>query len=99
MDATPQPVRSPLPTAVHAAGSSAAGTRARLPRGARALPNRPTAHAHRPSLLLGSELAGVPEAVARLRAHYTDTELARMVSAEPLLLVEDVDAILAELER
>ena len=41
----------------------------------------------------------MPEAVARLRAHYTDTELARMVSAEPLLLVEDVDAILAELER
>lgn len=41
----------------------------------------------------------MPEAVARLQAHYTDAELARMVTAEPLLLVEDVDAILAELER
>lgn len=54
----------------------------------------------RPSLLLDPEWPGVPAAAARLQACYPDpADVARLVAAEPLLLAEDLDRVLAELER
>lgn len=53
----------------------------------------------RPSLLLAGEWECVPGAVAQLLAHYSQEEAASLASAEPLLLAEDVEAVLAELAR
>lgn len=53
----------------------------------------------RPSLLLPPEWERVPAAAAALADRYSEEEVARLVVAEPLLLAEDVEAILAELQR
>ena len=53
----------------------------------------------RPSLLLGEEWAGLPAAVGALRGRYSEGELSSMVAVEPLLLVEDLEGVLAELGR
>lgn len=53
----------------------------------------------RPSLLLEGEWEQVPKRVEQLAAHYTEEEVARLVAVEPLLLVEDIEEVLAELQR
>ena len=53
----------------------------------------------RPSLLLDAEWKKVPIALEKLAEHYDEQAIAKMVTAEPLLLVEDVNKILKELER
>lgn len=53
----------------------------------------------RPSLLLPPEWERVPAAAAALARRYSEPEVARLVAAEPLLLAEDVEAVLAELQR
>ncbi|KAL4431202.1 hypothetical protein ABPG75_006458 [Micractinium tetrahymenae] len=53
----------------------------------------------RPSLLLSPEWERLPAAAAALARRYSEEEVALLVAAEPLLLAEDVEAILAELQR
>lgn len=53
----------------------------------------------RPSLLLDGEWERVPVGVAALEARYSEEEAARLASAEPLLLVEDLEYVLQELGR
>ncbi len=53
----------------------------------------------RPSLLLDGEWERVPGGVAALAARYAEEEVARLASAEPLLLVEDLEHVLQELGR
>lgn len=53
----------------------------------------------RPSLLLDGEWERVEGGVRQLAARYTEEEAARLASAEPLLLVEDLEQILEELGR
>jgi hypothetical protein len=53
----------------------------------------------RPSLLLDEDWPKIPLALASLRKFYDDVVIADMASAEPILLVENVDSILRELER
>ena len=53
----------------------------------------------RPSLLLDAEWQRVPVAVSQLLARYSEEEAAFLASREPLLLAEDVEAVLAELAR
>ena len=53
----------------------------------------------RPSLLLDPEWGGVEARAAGLAAVYSEAEVARLVAAEPLLLAEDLEAVLAELQR
>lgn len=53
----------------------------------------------RPSLLLDGEWERVPGGVAALAARYSEQEVARLASAEPLLLVEDLEHVLQELGR
>jgi len=53
----------------------------------------------RPSLVLDEDWPKIPLALASLRKFYDDVTIADMASAEPILLVENVDSILRELER
>lgn len=53
----------------------------------------------RPSLLLNPEWSKIGACLSGLQTHYSDKDIAAMVSKEPLLLVEDVEKILRELER
>lgn len=53
----------------------------------------------RPSLVLNEDWPKIPLALASLRKYYDDVAIAEMASAEPILLVENVDSILRELER
>ena len=53
----------------------------------------------RPSTLLDRDWEKVPSAVESLALYYDETTIARMVTAEPALLVEDVNKILKELEE
>ncbi|PRW58273.1 ER lumen retaining receptor isoform B [Chlorella sorokiniana] len=55
--------------------------------------------AQRPSLLLDGEWERVPAGVAALAACYSEEEAGRLASAEPLLLVEDLEHVLQELGR
>jgi HPt (histidine-containing phosphotransfer) domain-containing protein len=53
----------------------------------------------RPSLLLAGEWERVPDAVRQLLALYSEEEAARLATAEPVLLADDVEEVLAELGR
>lgn len=53
----------------------------------------------RPSLLLAGEWERVPGAVRQLLALYSEEEAARLATAEPVLLADDVEEVLAELGR
>jgi hypothetical protein len=53
----------------------------------------------RPSLVLDEDWPKIPLALETLRKYYDDVAIAEMASAEPILLVENVDSILRELER
>ncbi|PSC76419.1 ATP-dependent zinc metalloprotease FTSH mitochondrial isoform A [Micractinium conductrix] len=53
----------------------------------------------RPSLLVPPEWERLPAGVAALQARYSEEEVARLAAAEPLLLADDVEAVLAELQR
>ncbi|KAK9810394.1 hypothetical protein WJX72_009951 [[Myrmecia] bisecta] len=52
----------------------------------------------RPALLLDEEFNAIPGAVAQLRSLFNDKDLSRMVESQPLLLVEDITAIIQQLE-
>jgi hypothetical protein len=53
----------------------------------------------RPSLLLDGEFERIPAALEGLKRYFDEEDVARMTSLEPLLLVEDIEAVLKELER
>lgn len=53
----------------------------------------------RPSLLLDGEWEQVPGGVAALAARYNEEQVARLATAEPLLLVEELEHVLQELGR
>ena len=53
----------------------------------------------RPSLLTSQEFALIPAAVSQLRQLYSPADVERMVQQQPVLIVEDVHALLAELQR
>lgn len=53
----------------------------------------------RPSLLLDGEWEQVPGGVAALAARYNEDQVARLATAEPLLLVEELEHVLQELGR
>lgn len=55
--------------------------------------------AKRPSLLLGQEFSAIATAHAKLHEMFPEGGVDRMVEQQPLLLVEDVDAIVGEIER
>jgi hypothetical protein len=50
-------------------------------------------------LLLDEEFAAIPAAVTRLREVFPNADICSMVETQPLMLVEDVDEILAQLKR
>ena len=53
----------------------------------------------RPSLLLEGEWERVAGGVVALQARYSESEVARLATAEPLLLVADLEEVLQELGR
>ena len=53
----------------------------------------------RPELLLDSEFERLPAALAKLAAAFPASDVGKMVAAQPLLLVEDIDIIIDELRR
>ena len=62
-----------------------------------ALTNRITGR--RPELLLDGEFERLPAALAKLAAAFPASDVGKMVAAQPLLLVEDIDIIIDELRR
>ena len=53
----------------------------------------------RPRLLLEEEFKGAKIAAAKLRQLFPDTDASMLAEKAPLLLVEDVDNIVADLRR
>jgi hypothetical protein len=53
----------------------------------------------RPSLVLDEDWPKIPLALDSLKKYYDDVAIAEMATAEPILLVENVDGVLRELER
>ena len=53
----------------------------------------------RPSLLLDGEWERLPAGLDALLRRFSEGDVARLVHAEPSLLLEDVDGVLRELQR
>lgn len=53
----------------------------------------------RPSILLDNEWNLIEGNLNKLRKHYKEEDISRMVAVEPVLLVEDIEEILKELSR
>lgn len=65
------------------------------------LKDAPVGHicSNRPSLLLPAEHDMIPACYANLQKYYSDEDIGRMASVEPILLISDVDLVLEEIER
>jgi hypothetical protein len=65
------------------------------------LKDAPVGHicSNRPSLLLPAEYNMIPTCYANLQKYYSNEDISRMASVEPILLISDVDLVLGEIER